>query len=624
MADVDVTFGATLDDLLSSMTSAKDAIAEFGAGLAAAFSVRELGEFVKSMGELGLQTERVMATLGVSAGVVGELSGMAQLTGSDINSLALGIERLSLNVQRGTRDGINPMAQAMAALGLRAKELIGVSADVYIQRLADAANRFAPSLNLTNLLMEVGGRQAGQLVATLRLLGESFAENQAKINATGSVLNDFQARELAQTHEQITLLGLSMQGLGIAVFEAFEPAIRGVTRSLTDFVQWITNSIREGRLLGDVFSALGTAAKTVASTFAALLGLLKELTEAVSIFFHAAAGGLEDVEFMRTAGARMEAIARETADRIRDIWRPVIEVTKTAGGGLAAPGIDFGAAERMQAALASIGAEIKMAEDRYNSLKRIYADDAASHQISELQKYQLTVSALNQEWAAIQGFYGQEEAAAAGSPAKLAAVLAQQKVAYQKYYDELAKLAADYRKKNTEEWNKIGSEIQSAWDSQLRGLLAGTTTWAAAMKNVAGDLVLYMIKEFEKLLIFQPLFAAISGFLPAPSSLFALPFSAGPGITGIPTAQSGTDYVPRTGLAFLHAGEAVLPAAQNPSNPQATAPIGGGSLALHIHAVDAASFVSALRNANSGLSRELQHIMRQNPALLTTAANRYV
>jgi hypothetical protein len=40
-----------------------------------------------------------------------------------------------------------------------------------------------------------------------------------------------------------------------------------------------------------------------------------------------------------------------------------------------------------------------------------------------------------------------------------------------------------------------------------------------------------------------------------------------------PSYQSGTDYVPRTGLAMLHAGEQVIPAGAD----------AGGGLHIHIH-----------------------------------------
>lgn len=46
----------------------------------------------------------------------------------------------------------------------------------------------------------------------------------------------------------------------------------------------------------------------------------------------------------------------------------------------------------------------------------------------------------------------------------------------------------------------------------------------------------------------------------------------------IPKLATGTNFVPFDTMAFLHKGEAVVPAANNPSNPGASNPVGGGSI----------------------------------------------
>jgi len=161
----EIRFGATTKELTEAVDGVKrqlESLKEFGEGLGdqlkELFAIREIVEFVKSMGELGEQTERVSLQLGISTEAVGELSGLALLTGTNIDSLALSIERMYLNVQRAARDGFNPGAQALKVLGLSAKDLIGLNADKYLEKLTEAASKFAPSLNLTTALMAIGGR----------------------------------------------------------------------------------------------------------------------------------------------------------------------------------------------------------------------------------------------------------------------------------------------------------------------------------------------------------------------------------------------------------------------------------------------------------------------------------
>src|SRR6516164_4486964 len=112
-----IKFGAQTAELTHAIEGVKEQLSglrEFAEGLGdqlkELFAIREIVEFVKSMGELGEQTERVSLQLGISTEAVGELSGLALLTGTNIDSLALSIERMYLNVQRAARDGFNPGA----------------------------------------------------------------------------------------------------------------------------------------------------------------------------------------------------------------------------------------------------------------------------------------------------------------------------------------------------------------------------------------------------------------------------------------------------------------------------------------------------------------------------------
>ncbi len=66
---------------------------------------------------------------------------------------------------------------------------------------------------------------------------------------------------------------------------------------------------------------------------------------------------------------------------------------------------------------------------------------------------------------------------------------------------------------NTKAWQDGLTPIQSAWDSQLRGLLDRTTSWAQAEKNIMADLALETIKEFERLAIVKPIIDGLSSSL---------------------------------------------------------------------------------------------------------------
>lgn len=69
-----------------------------------------------------------------------------------------------------------------------------------------------------------------------------------------------------------------------------------------------------------------------------------------------------------------------------------------------------------------------------------------------------------------------------------------------KHNIDMAKLDAQAIAEQTKEWNKGLSMITSSFNTQLRGLLAGTTTWSQAWKKMLGDMIIKSIEFGEQML----------------------------------------------------------------------------------------------------------------------------
>jgi hypothetical protein len=81
---------------------------------------------------------------------------------------------------------------------------------------------------------------------------------------------------------------------------------------------------------------------------------------------------------------------------------------------------------------------------------------------------------------------------------------------------------------------------------------------SAVVRGLGQDIARIALRQ----LVTQPMANAISGAL---SGIFGGGGGsmAGAAVTGVPAYASGTDYVPRTGLALVHQGERITPAGQN-------------------------------------------------------------
>jgi len=688
MANVQVTFGASLEKLIEGVEGARSAIEGFkqnaerlAEALGIAFSVEKLVEFVEHMGELGLQTERTMAMLGTSAEQTGVLGGVAKLTGSSLEGVTTSIERMSLNIQKSTRDAFNPAAQGLKVLGLSAKDLIGVPTEQYFLKLSEAVSKFNPSLNLTNAVMAVGGRGVAQLLPMLQLGAEHFREMEAEIKKTGSTLDDAQAHAFAQTHEKLTLMNMSVEGLGIRIFSVLKPAIDGAIEWFTKFVQSIDQKRIQSALtavidavanmllsLIDVAESLGKLIDEVADKFkllavplvvvnAAATGLNKAIDAVVNTLTFGTGKVAEHTAAVVVATGKYDELrakidaARIAADRYAAGLNA--GATGDAAKKLNAPGINMDAKSGVSGQIEQFQTQIKLADEAYRQTQENLASELKLHQITQDQETQSLLAALDKR--------RQAELASLDAEAQIGGL---SKAQYQKIADEKLLIDAKYKvdhdkivnqglQADVKAWESTLAPLQSAFDSQLKGLLAGTTSWATAMKNIFADLVMDIIKAFEKI-AFEKLALSLANMFGDPAAMIAgatraittsvgqlyageaaffaptlgpaapaaaAGVAAGVQATAISMAalDTGAWSIPREGMAMLHPNEMVLPPAaaqtfRDMASGNGVLPGGGNNITFQVSALDGPGVQAFFQKNASLIARVLQAHMNQNPS----------
>lgn len=725
--DVQIQIGATTDKLGSDIDEAKgkiesigssvDSVTEAGKRLAEifgiAFTIEGIKSFVESMAELGLQTERTMAMLGANADQVVMMSGIAKLTGMDMSGLAMSIERMSLNVQRSTRDAFNPAAQALGVLGLKAKDLIGTPTSEYLDKLHDAISRFNPSLNLTNALMALGGRYFAQAIPLLTLTGQEWDEfKQQVLKANEGLAAAIPG--MAGTHQRLTLLGESVTSLGARIFSVLKPAIDGAIILITNWVQsmdtekikaFATSAVDSIQYAVVAIGAFFIGAGTTVDDFIAKLDLsLGKIKLIASIAAGFAAGGVLG-SAIPGAGTAVGALAggvtgaivyassgadaiQHSVKRINDSFddlnqstvvgkinsyfdtiKAAIEKGTAATSGIAgqsigddpnkkdASAIDEGVKQKLDAQSAAIDGSIKLWEGWLTQQKEIYKVDAAQFKISQGQRFDNEINDLNEAYTNERLFLEEKKRLWASEPTEYAKVLASLKELDQKFTTDTIKLQAQQTQAIEKDWDSVIKPIQSAWNSQLRGLLSGTETFSQAMKKITADLVIAMIEKFEELAIIKPMIQALSSafdiaslldsvigmikaligpifagmvaFLAPKLGPIAIPVSAalaaGVGaMAGSKGFETGAWEIPARMTANLHPGEMVVPA--EPAGAirnfaQGAGASGGGGLGgdTHVHfnvnAMDASSVQRFFTQNGNQIAKSIQATQARTPSM---------
>ena len=123
------------------------------------------------------------------------------------------------------------------------------------------------------------------------------------------------------------------------------------------------------------------------------------------------------------------------------------------------------------------------------------------------------------------------------------------------------------------EWDSLLTPIQSAWDSQLKKLLAGTETFGQAMKNIFSQVALDAIKKLESIAVEQAAIGVAKAAGGGPLSLLG-------SLTGGAGQASGSAAL-TTGALTLQTGSTSLLTAATTLQAAATSMAAGaaGSLA---------------------------------------------
>jgi hypothetical protein len=303
-------------------------------------------------------------------------------------------------------------------------------------------------------------------------------------------------------------------------------------------------------------------------------------------------------------------------------------------------GDDAAYADAARAAQLATSEELRILADATKQKLALYSEEARFFEITQQQKASLSHEAVDAEYAAELAALQKEVALGDQSLAAKQRVDDMVIEATRRRDDQMAELNRSALQQQERDYQAFGSSITQAFNSQLRGLLTGTTNWHTAFKNTLDDLLVkfiewcemtaehYVLAEAMKtaaaasgvaartgaeqggaaaslgaqgasmvrsiLSSAAETFAGVFGFLaPLMGPLAIGPATAAQatvaGMAGaVASADIGMWQVPRDQLALIHQNELIMPAGPAgalrdmlTSAPNGGSAGGGGSVAIH-------------------------------------------
>ena len=310
-------------------------------------------------------------------------------------------------------------------------------------------------------------------------------------------------------------------------------------------------------------------------------------------------------------------------------------------------------ADLSAAQVKEIAGEIKVLQQGLAEKKILLDAEASQFKITQDQKFALLEGETQKEYEAELALLQQELQIDGLRLAQRQAILNKISELEAKHRVDMLRLDEQAIAQQQQAWTSALGAVQGAFDAQLRGLLAGTTSWSQAFKGILGDVIIKFIEICETMVVkwlaaelaqttatttgaaaraaadqagaasgivanaAHALEAIMQDAAQTFAGVFAFlapvmgPAAAGPAAAAEASVASaaifdvGTDFVVRGGLALIHPGETIIPAARG------SGPFTGAGQGTQVHAPVSIN-VSALdsQSVSRFFNDHSRHMMR--------------
>lgn len=162
---------------------------------------------------------------------------------------------------------------------------------------------------------------------------------------------------------------------------------------------------------------------------------------------------------------------------------------------------DAAYADALRAARLAVGEEIRALQDGLKQKLSLYDEEARRHEITTQDKLAQSQQALDAEYEGELTLLQRQLTLGDLSLTQKQQINDRILEAERRHQDAMASLVQKSIDQQQRDYESFGATITQGFNSQLSGLIAGTTTWQTAFKNVLSDLLVKFIEWGETMVI---------------------------------------------------------------------------------------------------------------------------
>lgn len=211
------------------------------AGIGLGLGVDAFKDFVMGSAEALDKSGDFADRLGITRDALESVRFATMSTGSEIEDLDKGLEKLSVNIGKAATEG-GSAAEKFSELGLDAKALSKVGIDQAFLDISDAISKIGDPAKQAAAATELFGKSGAKLVNTLREGRSGLSGFIDEFLSFGSV-SEAQRAKVGTLFDSIDRFTGSISALGQKLAVALAPAIEAITKFGTSAIQWLGRGI---------------------------------------------------------------------------------------------------------------------------------------------------------------------------------------------------------------------------------------------------------------------------------------------------------------------------------------------------------------------------------------------
>ena len=388
-----------------------------------------------------------------------------------------------------TREDLNELSLAWTGFSQRLFSVVNPAIDATVKEIASLLESADPSIirakitELSQILVNLGAEIAKFAVSAQETWDKLVADIAGSVgpimSAAGAIdsalqkVVNFGKTSSEYTYEMQTGYANLFSKLGI------------ISDDTRDKWKSTAASTYEAAKAGqDAFGGLDVAGLKTTFTIQSIDDHAKQAKETLGKLFEAPKDGGELGKASEDAAKEIEKASKPQV--------PMMDISNAKAKG---------ARDGLQAQLTALNEEVKAYEDAASQEKKSLDDKLSHHQISVSEWLQQSRDMLQDELQDVVATYEQELRVAGLKANDIAKIKAQEADAVRKINNQMVEDERKAADESAKEWQGAAQTIEGALNSQLRGLLEGTTTWKQAMSKIFEDLVIKVIEYGEHMVV---------------------------------------------------------------------------------------------------------------------------